>query len=62
MDYWRRNETLRQIAWDFLKNSKIDVALLQESKPNGQGNSIVFQEKGILDSRKEDPKHLGALQ
>ena len=59
MDYWRRNESLRQIAWDFLENSKIDIALLQESRPTGHGKSIVFQESGIIDSRKGEPRYLG---
>jgi hypothetical protein len=59
MDYWRRNELLRQKAWDYLDNSKIDVALLQESRPTGQGKSIIFQESGIIDDRKGKPKNLG---
>jgi exonuclease III len=59
MDYWKRNELLRQKAWDYLDSSKIDVALLQESRPNGQGKSIVFQEYGIIDDRKGKPRNLG---
>jgi hypothetical protein len=59
MDYWRRNELLRKKAWDYLDNSKIDVALLQESRPTGQGKSIIFQESGIIDDRNGKLKNLG---
>lgn len=60
MDYWRRSDALRQKAWDYLDNlSKVDIALLQEAKPNGHGAFSVNRDLGILDERVDPPRNLG---
>lgn len=58
MDYWRRSESLRQKAWDYLDTLEIDIALLQESRPIRHGKSVVFQDSGIIDDRKDSIRNL----
>jgi endonuclease/exonuclease/phosphatase family metal-dependent hydrolase len=36
MDYWRRNSAQRETAWRHLETINPDIALLQESNPDGQ--------------------------
>ncbi len=60
MDYWRRSDVLRKQAWDYLENlAQVDIALLQESNPIGQGKHFLSRDLGILDERKNPPKNLG---
>jgi exonuclease III len=45
MDYWKRNSAQRETAWEYLKNINPDIAMLQESNPDGQlfdGRNVYF--------------------
>jgi exonuclease III len=45
MDYWRRNPAQHETAWEYLKGINPDIAMLQESNPEGQlfdGHNVYF--------------------
>lgn len=60
MDHWRRSKDLWDKAWDALQQvARVDVALVQEALPTGQGVSRVFRENGIRDDRKNQSRDRG---